>query len=94
VIETVATEGEGISGLVDDILAHKTYLVSSGEWEARERAKSRREIGQMLQAEFLDRLNNTVPLTEREGLIDAVAKRDLDPYSAVAKLFAHAAQKE
>lgn len=94
VIETVATEGEGISGLVDDILAHKTYLVSSGEWEARERAKSRREISQMLQAEFLDRLNNTVPLTEREGLIDAVAKRDLDPYSAVAKLFAHAAQKE
>ncbi len=94
VLETVATEGEGISRLVDVILAHKSHLDSSGEWEARELAKSRLEIDQMLQAEFLDRLNKTVPLTEREGLIDAVAKRDLDPYSAVAKLFAHAAQKE
>ena len=94
VLETVATEGDGIGELVDVILAHKSHLVSSGEWEVRELAKSRLEIGQMLQAEFLDRLNKTVPLTEREVLIDAVAKRDLDPYSAVAKLFAHAAQKE
>lgn len=91
VMETVATEGTGIEQLVDRIQAHKYHLISSGEWEERELARSRREVNLMLQAEFMDRLIKIVPLKEREGLIRAIAKRELDPYSAVAKLFAREA---
>lgn len=91
VMETVATEATGIEQLVDKIQAHKSHLISSGEWEERELARSRREVNLMLQAEFLNRLIRVVPLKERERLISAIAKRELDPYSAVAKLFAREA---
>jgi LAO/AO transport system kinase len=94
VLETIATDGDGVKNLVDVIIAHKTYLQSSGEWKNREFARSKQEIGQILQTEFLDRLYDSVPLKEWEGLIASVAKREIDPYSAVDKLFARSVQNE
>ena len=87
VLETVATEGQGVEGVVDAILEHGDYLRDSGEWEKREKDRSRQEVEQLLQAHLMDRLRAAVPAGERERLIAAVAARDLDPYTAVAQLF-------
>lgn len=87
VLETVATEGTGIEALADTVLAHKAHLHSSGEWFARERARSRREVEQLLHGRFMARLNKAVPQAQRERLIIAVAERKIDPYTAVAELF-------
>lgn len=87
VLETVATNGEGVEDVVDAILEHGNYLRESGEWEEREKDRSRQEVEQLLQAHVMDHLRTAVPAGERERLIAAVAARDLDPYTAVAQLF-------
>ncbi len=93
VLGTVATEGKGIEELVEAITKHKHFLKQSGGWLEREMARSRREIGHLLQAEFMGRLQMAVPEAEREKLIAAVAGREIDPYSAVTLLFAQAKEK-
>jgi LAO/AO transport system kinase len=87
VYQTVATSGEGIEGVVAAIIDHGDYLRASGEWAEREHDRSRQEIAQLLQARLMERLEAEVPAGERERLIAAVAGRDLDPYTAVDRLF-------
>jgi LAO/AO transport system kinase len=87
VFESIATEGEGISPIVDIISAHKEYLLKSGEWESRERIRSQKEIKQLLTARFMRQLNYSVVQAEHDQLIGAVARREIDPYSAADKLF-------
>ena len=85
--ETVATEGTGVPELVDRVMAHRTYLQESGEWLAQEQARSSWEIEQLLYFRLLAQLQTAVPSLNRESLVTAVAKRELDPYTAVNQLF-------
>ena len=87
VLETIATDGQGIEELVDVIEAHRAYLQKTGEWLRREKERSRREVEQLLQARFMARFQAAVPQKEREQLITAVAARGMDPYTAVNELF-------
>lgn len=86
-VETVALEGVGVETAVDTILSHKLYLEKSGEWFIKERVRSRQEVDQLLQAQFMSHLQATVPKAEHERLITAVARREIDPYAAVKKLY-------
>ncbi|MDX1663723.1 MAG: methylmalonyl Co-A mutase-associated GTPase MeaB [Candidatus Promineifilaceae bacterium] len=85
--ETVATEGKGVEEVVDVILAHRDYLKASGEWQEREKDRSRQEMAQLLQARLMEQLEQQVAPAERERLIEAVASREVDPYTAVSRLF-------
>ena len=87
VYETVATEGEGIEAVVDAIREHKVYLQESGEWLEREKDRSRQEVEQLLHLRFMEQLRTDIPPAERERLISAVAAREIDPYTAVTRLF-------
>jgi LAO/AO transport system kinase len=87
VFESIASKGVGISPIVDTISAHKEYLLKSGEWESRERIRSQKEIKQLLTARFMMQLKFSVVQAELDQLISAVARREIDPYSAVDKLF-------
>ena len=85
--ETVATEGQGIEEVVDAIQAHRDYLKESGEWQEREKDRSRQELAHLLQARLMEQLEQQVAPAERERLIAAVASRQIDPYTAVSRLF-------
>lgn len=85
--ETVATEGSGITELVDHILAHRAYLQSSDGWMEQEKIRSRREVEQLLQARFMARFQTAVSQDDRNQLITAIANREIDPYTAVADIF-------
>jgi len=87
VYETVATESKGIDELLAAVLAHKAHLQASGEWLEREKVRSRREVEQLLQARFMEQFLTAVPPNDREQLITAIARREIDPYTAVADLF-------
>ncbi|MCB9422647.1 MAG: methylmalonyl Co-A mutase-associated GTPase MeaB [Ardenticatenaceae bacterium] len=89
VLETVATESTGIAELVDQVLAHKTYLRSTNGWLEQEKVRSRREVEQLLQARFMARFQTIVSQDDRNQLITAIANREIDPYTAVADIFAH-----
>lgn len=85
--KTIATEGEGISELGARIQAHRTYLRESGDWLKREESRCRQEMVQLLQARLLAQWQTAVAHEEREALVTAVAKREIDPYTAVDQLF-------
>jgi LAO/AO transport system kinase len=86
-LQTIASEDTGIDELVETILAHRRYLVNSGEWAEREIVRSRREIERLLQNQVLSRLRQGVPPERSEGYVAAVARRELDPYAAAERLF-------
>jgi LAO/AO transport system kinase len=94
VIETIATEGQGVKGLTESIVSHKEYLLNSGNWFEREKARSNQEIDQLLQMEFISRMKTVVSVEDREKLIEAVASRQIDPYSAVDQLVLHVEEVE
>jgi LAO/AO transport system kinase len=86
VLPTTATSGEGIPALLAAVQGHKAYLLESGEWLNRERGRRRREVEHLLQARLLRRLRRAVPEERLEGVITAVAAREMDPYTAVATI--------
>ena len=83
---TTATSGGGIPELLAAIQRHQVYLEESGEWLRREKGRSRREVEYLLQARLLRRLRRAVPEDRLEGVITAVAAREMDPYTAVATI--------
>jgi LAO/AO transport system kinase len=85
--ETVATEGTGVEALLDAILAHKTHLQTTDGWLKQEKIRSRREVTMLLQARFMEQFQTAVPQNDRDQLITAIAKREIDPYTAVARIF-------
>lgn len=89
VLETIAYEGGGIDTLTEAIQNHLAYLRESGEWETKERNRSRQEIGQLLQNRFMAQFQNTISQQKQEEIVEAVVKRKLDPYTAVSKIFIH-----
>lgn len=84
--KTIAATGEGVTVLLERINAHRTYLQESGNWLKREQERCQQEMVQLLQTRFMAQFQTTVSQTERELLVTAVAKRELDPYTAVNRL--------
>ena len=87
VLETTGHQGKGVEELVSAVRTHYDFLKESGEWLVRERVRSRQEINQILQARFMAQFQKSVSQSKQESIIEAVAERKLDPYSAVAQLF-------
>lgn len=85
--ETVSTDGTGIEALVATIQAHHSHLHATNGWLVREKERSRREVLALLNYRFMARLETAVSANARDDLITAVARRELDPYTAVDKLF-------
>lgn len=88
VLETVATEGKGMTALAEMLARHMTHLRQSGEWLQREKERSWREVEMLLQLRFMSQFQASVPQEMRDGLLTAVAERKVDPYTAVQQLFA------
>lgn len=86
VLEATATEGKGIMEIAVCLREHRNYLHSSGLWLAREKERSQREVEQLLQNHFMTRWQAAVPPAEREQYMGAVARREMDPYTAAARL--------
>jgi GTPase len=93
VLETVATEGKGMTLLAETIGKHMVYLRQSGEWLKREKARSWREVKMLLQHRFMAQFQASLPTAEREDLLTAVAQRKIDPYTAVHQLLSKSESK-
>ena len=87
VFETIAYEGKGIDPLVDCIDAHRAYLLESGGWESVEWIRCRKELNQLLAAKLMTQLEYSVTQDRHDQLITSVARREIDPYSAVDELY-------
>ncbi|ESP89217.1 methylmalonyl Co-A mutase-associated GTPase MeaB [Candidatus Halobonum tyrrellensis] len=89
VLETVATDGEGVGELLDTLDAHRAWLESSGRLADRERERHAAEIRHLLRSD-------AAALLEREldarGGVDALAERvrarETDPYAVADEVLA------
>lgn len=87
VLKTVAPEGVGIPELVQAIAAHRAYLEESGLKAVKGRERSRAAVLDMLRDRLtrsaLERAHGNGSL---EAVLDRIARRDLDPYTAVDEI--------
>ena len=86
ICKTIATRGEGVPALLEAIQAHRTYLEETQTLSRRERARVEDELHDIVGHLLMRRLMDRVPPDELTGLVDRVAARELDPYSAAEAL--------
>ena len=87
VLETVATEGEGVDDLIDTLDDHYAHLRETGELDRRERTRYAEKIRQLLRSDAAALLEDEL---ERHGgmdtLVDAVQARETDPYTVADRI--------
>jgi LAO/AO transport system kinase len=86
IVRTVATTGEGVDELFEAIAAHRSHLETTGDAEARRRARLREELRGLVGAEMLERAAKLTNGQRFETIVDDVARRVRDPYSAADEL--------
>ena len=82
VLTAIAMRGEGSAAIVDAAMAHALHLRQSGQAHARARSAAERELSAAVQELAVERLHGAA----WEALLDAIAARTQDPYSAAIAL--------
>jgi LAO/AO transport system kinase len=87
IVETVATEGEGVATLIDALDAHADHLRASGGLERKARSRYAEEIRQLVRADAAALLAEEL---DRHGGLDALAEavceRETDPYTVADRV--------
>jgi LAO/AO transport system kinase len=86
IVSTVAVQGEGIGELAGRVDAHWSWLESSGQLDARRRARAREEITAIAVAELRQRVGGLPGDAQLDDLAARVAAGDLDPFAAADEL--------
>ncbi len=86
VLKTVALRGEGIKAAADMIEKHREFLEHNGLRTEKEHARIKAELLQLLQRELLARALAQTPSNELSELIERIADRQVDIYSAAEKI--------
>ena len=86
IVQTIATNGDGVDELYDAIAAHRAHLESTGRAEQRRRDRLRDELRGMVAARLLGRVDEICRGPAFDAAVDAVANRTEDPYAATDAL--------
>lgn len=87
IVKTVATENKGVGDLAAAIESYKDFHLRSNLGNERRRAVARWRILELLREKLVARTLDSDSASERlDLLVDEVARRQRDPYSAVEEL--------
>jgi LAO/AO transport system kinase len=87
VILTNSRKGDGISEVVDAILAHLKYLKESGDYQKKGLQRSRDELQELMKYKLTQELSQKLQgKPEYEEAIRLIAKRKKDPYTVAEQL--------
>ena len=87
VLQTVALKGQGIAELADAVDRHRSFLETSGRLEEARRHRARRQLLALAQEELLARVLASAEADGQvERLVEAIARREMDPHTAVERL--------
>ena len=81
-----AVNGKGIEEMVDVILKHKKYLISSGKIEHRRQERARLELTEAIEHSLRLHVNEILDNERFQNLATALAMRQIDPYSAAEEV--------
>lgn len=86
VVATVAVNGEGLEDLWGAIQDHRRHLQQSGELEQRRQERLAGYLEAALASAVRDRIRDELGAARLTALIEAVTRREIDPWSAAADL--------
>ena len=84
VLKTVASSGEGVDALWASLQAFRAHPVAGQA--GRRVARHEWRLKELVAARFARHLAQVLPAGEFERMVEAVASRSLDPYTAAARL--------
>jgi LAO/AO transport system kinase len=84
IVKTVATSGVGIAELWARIAAFREH--SAGGRDRRQRARHEHRLRELLSHSFLQHVERVLEPGELDRLVDEVAARRMDPYSAASSV--------
>ena len=91
ILKTVAHKDEGVAELADAIERHRAYLQDSGRLEEVRRHRARRQLLSVAQGQLLARVLSAAEANGAiDKLVEAIARRELDPHTAAEQLIAAA----
>ena len=85
-VQTSAIKNEGIGLLIEELEKHKTQLLASGDHRTRNLNLSRGQLLSLVQERILTRALRRIDSAFVEKLVERIAERDLDPYTAAEKI--------
>ena len=88
IVKTVATTGDGVSELADEIERFRTHTAAAQGERRRTRAEWR--VRELLAHRFVRYVEAKLAPGEFDRLLDRIAARDADPYSVVDEIFRRA----
>ncbi|HEX3701684.1 MAG TPA: methylmalonyl Co-A mutase-associated GTPase MeaB [Vicinamibacterales bacterium] len=89
IVKTVATTGQGVADLVQAVQRFRTH--SERTQAVRRRARSEYRLRELVSHRFMDHLEREVLKSGELGsLVDRIAAREVDPYTAAADLLRRA----
>jgi LAO/AO transport system kinase len=92
IVKTVATSGSGVVELVDTIARFRAH--SEGMQAARRTTRSEYRLRELVSQRFMDHLERKVLAKgELRAIVDRIAARDVDPYTAANALLERAGLK-
>src|SRR5439155_10970816 len=87
VVKTIATQGEGIDELVENIGRCRQFFENSALRAEKKRAAARQRLLMLLQERLMDTaVHEIFPNGELNHVVDQIAERRQDPYSIVEKI--------
>jgi LAO/AO transport system kinase len=86
IVKTVATRGEGVETLRGWIEAHAAHLHKTGQLARREAAHAAAALDHILRDQLLADLLARLPEDTLPQAVEAIARRELDPYTAAERL--------
>ncbi len=86
ILKTTAATGDGVHALMTQIEAHRTWLRESGALVARERLRIGHTLETIMRAELNRRIAAAMPRDSLGTTIEAIRKREIDPYRAAEVL--------
>ncbi|OAQ52085.1 hypothetical protein HTG_13970 [Natrinema mahii] len=82
IVETVAIHGTGVDAFIDELAAHRDYLVDSGEHAEQVRTRYAEEIRTLLREDVHAMLEDELAAAGGiDALAEAVRQGETDPYS-------------
>ena len=86
IVDTIASSGEGLAALWDEIARHRAHLRASGQLEQRRAERLGHELRRVLLARSAARIDELAAGEEFAGAVKALAAGELDPYQAADQL--------
>jgi len=86
IVLTEALNCIGIEQLVDEILAHKAFLVSGGGMERRRMERARLELTEAIESALKDYIDSSVDKAFLEKLVEGLVHRKTNPQAAASEI--------